>query len=338
MDNNDIQTPDDPQVENAAAPAESAPEAPAESKPEETTADVIAAAVGISPEVKPDDAQDEPAEEAAPKTDEEKAKAEDAKLEAEAQALGLTKPDTTAKFKELSRAAARAREMEPEIEDLRAQVAQQQEVFDHLERNGITGEQFGEMVMITSFMNSGDPLKLQRAHEALMRYANDIGKQLGLESPGFDPLSDHPDLIEAVQNMDIDRKHALEVAQARQLRAATTSYSSQQGQAQLAQAEQQRVVRELTALEQSLRSTDPQFEQKWAMLRPTLVPVLERLPLSERANAFKQAYAALQLPAAPVAAAQRRPDPANPGRPAMGAGAKAPTNTAEAIMQSLQLG
>lgn len=339
MDPNDNPNLNDQQPDPATAAAEPAAEAPAAPEAGQTAVDIIAAAVGIPPEDKPAEtaAEEVPA---APKvqTEEEKAKAEEDRLDAEAKAFGLTKPDTTAKFKELSKAAARARELEPEIETLRAQVQQQQEVFDHLERNGITGEQFGEMVMVTSFMNSGDPLKMQRAHEALLKYAADIGQKLGLEAPGYDPLSEHPDLSAAVQNMDLTRDHALEVARARKMTAATTQYSSQQGQVQMAQAEQQRVTQELTTLERTLRATDPQFDAKWAFLRPTLVPVLERLPLSERANAFRQAYAALQLPAAPAAPAQTRPDPANPGRPAMGAGAKAPTNSAEAIMRGLQIG
>lgn len=338
MDPTDTNIADESQIESQAAPTESAAEAPTDAKPEETTADVVAAAIGIAPEPKSEEKTDEEDPEAEPKTDEEKDKAEDARLEAEAQALGLTKPDTTAKFKELSKAAARARELEPEIETLRTQIAQQQEVFDHLERNGITGEQFGEMVMVTSFMNSGDPLKMQRAHEALLRHAAEIGKQLGLETPGFDPLSEHPDLSAAIQNMDITREHALELARARKMTAATAQHSSQQVQMQAAQVEHQRHVQELTALANNLQASDPDFAEKWRLMKPAVLPMLERLPISERANAFKQAYAAFQLPARPAAAAHRRPDPANPGRPAMGAGAKAPTNSAEAIMQSLQLG
>lgn len=98
------------------------------------------------------------------------------------------------------------------------------------------------------------------------------------------------------------------------------------------------MTRELETLEAHLKATDPQFSTKWGILAPTLVPVLNNLPLSQRASAFRQAYAAFQLPAAPAAPAVTRPDPANPGRPAMGAGAKAPANSVDAIMLGLQLG
>lgn len=339
MDPNNNPNPNDQQPDPATAATEPAAEAAAAPEAGQTAVDIIAAAVGIPPEDKPAEtaAEEVPA---APKvlTDEEKAKAEEDRLDAEAKAFGLTKPDTTAKFKELSRAAARAKELEPEIETLRTQVAQQQEVFDHLDRNGITGDQFGQAVMVLSFMNSGDPVRMQRAYETLGQQMAELGRQLGLEAPGVDPLDSHPDLKERVGKMDLEREDALEIARSRQLQAATTRYSTQQGQAQTAQQEQERVVRELTELERSLRAQDAQFDAKWAMLKPTLMPVLSRLPLNERANAFLQAYAAFQLPAAPASPAQTRPDPANPGRPAMGAGAKAPTNSAEAIMRGLQIG
>ena len=339
MDPSDILNPND-QPETPSTPAEPAPKAPAATEP--SAVDLIAAAVGAEPAAE-EPAADAPAVDTLPadkppQTDEEKAKVEDERLDAEAKAFGLTKPGTTAKFKELSRAAARAKELEPEIETLRTQVAQQQEVFDHLDRNGISGDQFGQAVMVLSFINSGDPVRMQFAYETLGQQMAELGRKLGLEAPGVDPLADHPDLAQAVQDMDLDRKHALEIAHGRQMRAAAQQHSTQQGQAFAAQTEQQRVTHELTMLEQQLRTTDPQFGAKWAMLKPTLVPVLGRLPLAERANAFMQAYAAFQLPAAPATAAQTRPDPANPGRPAMGAGAKTPTNTAEAIMQGLKLG
>lgn len=328
-----------------ATPAEPTPEAPAADAADSDSAvvDLIADAVGVEqrPEAKAGEAKPD-----APATPEDKAKADEAQWDAEAKRLGL-KEETTAKFKELSRDAARAKDQDAEITALRDRVAeieeaaqlyeQQQEVFDQMHSHGVTGEQFGEAVMVLSFINSGDPVRMQRAYETLGQQMQKLGEALGLEAPGYDPLAAHPDLQEAVLD-GMDRKHALEIARGRQFHATTTQHSSRQGQQQQATAEMQRVTQELQALEQHLRRTDPQFDAKWSLLRPTLVPALARLPLGERAQAFQEAYAAFQLPAAPASPAQTRPDPANPGRPAMGAGAKAPTNSAEAIMQGLKLG
>ena len=331
----------DQQPADAAATTESTtPAATTDTAP--SAVDLIAAAVGAEP-AKPEApapvaATPDPAAPPAELTPEQKAKAEDERLEAEAKAFGITKPDTTAKFKELSREAAKVKELGPRVAELSERVAKQDEVFTFMEQNGVTGDQFGQAVAVLSHINSGDPVRLQRAYEALGEQMAAIGAKLGLEAPGYDPLAAHADLQAKVANMDLSREDALEIAHGRQLRTAATTHSAQQGTQTAQQQELAAVTRELTALETRLRATDPQFAQKWALLGPTLVPTLSRLPLRERASAFEQAYAAFQLPAAPAAPATTRPDPANPGRPAMGAGAKAPTNSAEAIMLSLGVG
>lgn len=332
---------DDQQPADAAATTESTtPAATTDTAP--SAVDLIAAAVGAEP-AKPEApapvaATPDPAAPPAELTPEQKAKAEDERLEAEAKAFGITKPDTTAKFKELSREAAKVKELEPRVAELSERVAKQDEVFTFMEQNGVTGDQFGQAVAVLSHINSGDPVRLQRAYEALGEQMAAIGAKLGLEAPGYDPLAAHADLQAKVANMDLSREDALEIAHGRQLRTAATTHSAQQGTQTAQQQELAAVTRELTALETRLRATDPQFAQKWALLGPTLIPTLSRLPLRDRASAFEQAYAAFQLPAAPAAPATTRPDPANPGRPAMGAGAKAPTNSAEAIMLSLGVG
>lgn len=331
---------DDQQPADAAATPEPAtPAATTDTAP--SAVDLIAAAVGAepaTPEVPAAVAETpDPAAPPVELTPDQKAKAEDERLEAEAKAFGITKPNTTAKFKEMSREAAKVKEMEPRITELTERVAKQDEVFTFMEQNGVTGDQFGQAVAVLSHINSGDPVRLQRAYEALGEQMATIGAKLGLEAPGYDPLAVHADLQAKVANMDLSREDALEIAQARQTRAQATAYSTQQSTQTAQQREVTAVTRELETLEAHLKATDPQFSTKWGILAPTLVPVLNNLPLSQRASAFRQAYAAFQLPAAPAAPAVTRPDPANPGRPAMGAGAKAPTNSAEAIMLSLNL-
>ncbi len=332
---------DDQQPADAATTTEPATQA-ATTDTAPSAVDLIAAAVGAEPAK---DAEPVAAVAATPDptaapvelTPEQKAKAEDDRLEAEAKTFGITKPDTTAKFKELSREAAKVRDLEPQLTSLRERVEKQDEVFAHMEQHGVTGEQFGEAVMVLSHINSGDPVRLQRAYETMGRQMAEIGAKLGLEAPGYDPLAAHADLQAKVASLDLSREDALEIAQGRQLKAAATTHSTQQGTQTALGQEMAAATRELTALETRLRSTDPQFAQKWAILAPTLVPTLGRLPLRERAAAFEQAYAAFQLPAPPAPQVTTRPDPANPGRPAMGAGAKAPANAVDAIMVGLNL-
>lgn len=336
-------TPTDDQQPADAATTTTEPATPAATPdPAPSAVDLIAAAVGAEPAKEeapaPVAAAPDPAAPPADLTPEQKAKAEDERLEAEAKAFGITKPDTTTKFKELSREAAKVKELEPRVAELSERVAKQDEVFSFMEQNGVTGDQFGQAVMVLSHINSGDPVRLQRAYEALGTQMAEIGAKLGLEAPGYDPLAAHADLQAKVASLDLSREDALEIAQGRQLRQAATTHSTQQGAQTIQQQEIAQATRDLTALETHLRATDPQFPAKWAALGPTLVPLLSVLPLTQRANAFRQAYAAFQLPAAPATPAAIRPDPANPGRPAMGAGAKAPANSVDAIMLGLQLG
>lgn len=333
---------DDQQPADAATTTE--PTAPAATTGTAPSAvDLIAAAVGAEPAT-PEvpaavAATPDPAAPPVELTPDQKAKAEDERLEAEAKAFGITKPDTTTKFKELSREAAKVKELEPRVAELTERVAKQDEVFSYMEANGVTGDQFGQAVAVLSHINSGDPVRLQRAYEALGEQMATIGAKLGLEAPGYDPLAAHPDLQEKLRLGVIEnREDALEIAQGRQLRTAATTHSTQQGALNAQQQELADTRRDLMALEAHLRSTDPLYPQKYAAMKPMLEATLGRLPLRERASAFQQAYAEFQLPAAPAAPAQTRPDPANPGRPAMGAGAKTPTNSAEAIMLGLQLG
>lgn len=333
-----------PTADQAPADAATAfaPEAPPAAEAEPSVIDLITSAVGAEPATPEAPAvvaaTPDPAAPPVELTPEQKAKAEDDRLTAEAKAFGITKEDTTAKFKELSREAAKVKELEPQVAQLTERVQKQDEVFTFMEQNGVTGDQFGQAVAVLSHINSGDPVRLQRAHEALTEQLTKVSQKLGLEAPGYDPLAAHADLQAKVANMDLSREDALEIAQGRQLRTAATTHSTQQGAQTAQQQEIAQATRDLTALETHLRATDPQFPAKWAALGPTLVPLLSGLPLAQRANAFRQAYAAFQLPAAPAAPATTRPDPANPGRPAMGAGAKTPSNSAEAIMLGLQLG
>lgn len=331
---------DDQQPADAATTTEPATPA-ATPDPAPSAVDLIAAAVGAEPATPEAPAAvaatPDPAAPPVELTPEQKAKAEDDRLTAEAKAFGITKEDTTTKFKELSREAAKVKELEPRITELTERVAKQDEVFSFMEQNGVTGDQFGEAVAVLSHINSGDPVRLQRAYEVLGEQMTQIGQKLGLEAPGYDPLAAHADLQAKVASMDLSREDALEIAQGRQLRTAAATHSTQQGTQTAQQQELAAATRDLTMLETRLRQTDPQFAQKWAILGPTLVPTLGRLPLRERAAAFEQAYAAFQLPAAPAAPAATRPDPANPGRPAMGAGAKAPANSVDAIMVGLNL-
>lgn len=67
----------------------------------------------------------------------------------------------------------------------------------------------------------------------------------------------------------------------------------------------------LNALEQRLRTTDPVYDAKRAVLVPILQPILNRLPPSQWVTAFQQAYSQTNVPASspPPAPARTPSDP-----------------------------
>lgn len=278
------------------------------------------------------------AEEAEP----EEAPEEDAPAEPEAKAeeqaedevgkelkdLGITNEKSRTRFREL---AERAKE----AETLRDVVQKSDQVFQYMEANGVTGEQFGQAVALIGLINSQEPTKLRDAYNVLTAELQQIAKRIGIEAPGYDPLSEFPEVAQRVKTGELDRKDALELARLTREREAYASRAQSDAAVQREVQEAARVRDELNELGDFLKKTDPLYDQKVAALLPTLKPVLEQLPYAQRANAFKQAYAAFQLPAQPVAVKQVRPAPDNVGRPKAGAGAAVPTNRADYIMQSM---
>lgn len=254
--------------------------------------------------------------------------------------LGITKPDSQARFREL---AAQAKEGSY----YRERFEQQQEVFNYLEKNSITGEQFGLMTMIAGDVNSNDPVRLKRAHDALSAELAGLSKMLGIEAAGFDPLSAHPDLLGKVNEGEMDRATALAWAKDRSQAHLATQNQQRQQQQETATQLEDRARQDLTALGQQLQQKDPFYDKVYALLVPALKPVLARTQPADWVNVTAEAYGSLrrQLAAAgqlvkdpPKPPVVKRPDPSNAGRPNGSAtGTVQSRNTADLIMAQLGL-
>lgn len=318
MDPNDV-TPEEPNLEEAIFQSVGAVEV--EPDPVEPATDPVEPPVEEVPAADP--AVDPPADPPAPElSDDEKA------VEDEMKALGLTKEDTQKRFRELANEAREGRQYRETVE-------KQEKIFRHLEDNGITGEQFGLMTAIAADINSRDPVRLDRAYQQLSAELSNLAKALGKEAPGYDPLAEAQDLARKVEDGELDRATALELAGARRREAALREHSqtvSQQSQ----QTAQLNAARDgLNQLEATLKARDPMYAQKRAILEPIMRQTLRNVPPSEWAATYADAYAKLNLPAAAPAAT--RPAPDNPRRPAGGAGGATPKNAEEAVMAALGL-
>lgn len=101
-------------------------------------------------------------------------------------------------------------------------------------------EQFAQTLEFGRLVNSGSEQDLRVALEMIEQQRADLYQRLGVEAPGVDLLAGHDDLKAAVDNMEITRDRALELAKYRK---------------QDAQVRQQQQVRQQTATQQA------QFQQ-----------------------------------------------------------------------------
>ncbi|ASC63611.1 hypothetical protein B9P52_04575 [Achromobacter denitrificans] len=126
------------------------------------------------------------------------------------------------------------------IEDRKAAQGEVAAVRELVQAAGMTAETFGQHIEFSRLANSSDPRDLQQAVQMIEQTRADLYRRLGQDAPGVDALSDFPDLAQMVQNMQMPRETALEVAKMRREHQAIHEQRQQQhvAQQQSAQFEQ----------------------------------------------------------------------------------------------------
>jgi hypothetical protein len=89
------------------------------------------------------------------------------------------------------------------------------EIQQIVQSAGMDANQFAEHIEFARLANSNDPQNLRVAAQMIEEARSDIYKRLGVDAPGVDVLADFPDLAQKVNNFEMDRQSALEVAQLR---------------------------------------------------------------------------------------------------------------------------
>lgn len=102
---------------------------------------------------------------------------------------------------------------------------------------GFTPQEFAQTLEFGRLLNSGDEKNLRVALQMVEQQREMIYSKLGVEAPGVDLLAGHDDLKAAVENLEITRDKAVELAKFRKLDA--TQKQQQQVQQQSAQERQQ---------------------------------------------------------------------------------------------------
>lgn len=110
------------------------------------------------------------------------------------------------------------------------------EFRDMVKSTGMTPQDFAQTLEFGRLMSSGNEQDLRVALQMAEKVRADIAAKLGVEAPGVDLLAEHPDLKAAVDNMEITKEHAHELAKHRraineqQKRQQTVQQSQQQNQ------------------------------------------------------------------------------------------------------------
>lgn len=219
--------------------------------------------------------------------------------------------------------------------------AQAEQWVNTVQSTGASPEQFGSALQYLQAVNSGTPEGLQAAYDIMSKELEALGKMLGREVPGVhDPLADHPDLQQRVEDRLIDRSDALEIAQARQSVKLREQTAAQRTQADTLDRAAQDGLRAVQALGAELRAADPAgFEARTAALKPTIDRVIAKLPPDEWESAIRDLYAT--VPAAPKPAPAPAPAPAvtttlrPTSAPAGGGLSKTPGSAFEAMEAAL---
>jgi hypothetical protein len=250
--------------------------------------------------------------------------------EADAKALGFKNEKATTEFKAMRAELRELRPLKEQVTQYAEPAQKWGELTTFFQEKDITPEQFGRAMLITAAFNSTSLDAKRIARDAMRMQINHLNKELGEEGDGYDPLTEHPDLLERVKLETLERADALELVKAR----ATQGFTKQVAEKQTAATQQQQAyadartsaIATMNTMGEDFRKLDPAgFEAKAAILVPIMRRVFEKLPPAEWPEAFREAYIDLPAPtaAAPAPApAARGPAPLQhlPLRPT-GAGA-----------------
>lgn len=173
-------------------------------------------------EEKPDDKPADPPAAAAPKTPEQE----------EAELLEGVKSD---------RGRERIRQVFAERKQLEQDMT---EVRELISSTKMSPDEFAQTLEYGRLINSGDEKDLRVALEIIEGQRSALYQRLGVEAPGVDLLAGHEDLKNAVENLEITKERALELAKYRKADQEKQAQVQAQQQTQQQQAQYQKTVQD----------------------------------------------------------------------------------------------
>jgi len=211
-----------------------------------------------------------------------------------------------------------------------------------MEETHTTQDQLAAYLEFNALLQSKDPKDLESALQMLEAQRTALYAALGREPEGggIDLLKDFPDLKKQVEEEEITRAAALEIAKGRRDKAARDADAQRQQQHQRQQtqkAEQrkqagEKALADIESWTAGLAKTDLDYKAKEDKLLGEVDGVLKEYPPNLWLPTLKRLYAGIVIQKAPAAGGKQnqplRPSGAKPG-------AKAPDSMLEAINQGL---
>lgn len=153
------------------------------------------------------------------------------------------------------------------------------ELLELFEEHHMAPEELVDYLAIHKLIKTG---QYREALAEIDQVANTLRGHLGIKGDGFDPLKDHADLREQVDDGKITEDHALELVRLRnaeRLREGQQqSEAQQQQQAEQVRQVQQKALKDIDAWDRQAAETDVDYKQKAAKMAPKIAEVLKTYP------------------------------------------------------------
>ena len=188
------------------------------------------------------------------------------------------------------------------VRDLQQQVEQRDQAISYVketfQNNGITAEQFDQAASVIGALNRGD---LDTAEKILVEQLQQIAIAKGRPIGQLDPLSNFPDLRQAVDGLQITEEHALQLARARVMEQGQAQHRrqqveqqqrerAQQEQQQQAQQQVQSALTDIDAFTREMAAKDMDWPVIESKLLPRVQALLKDVPPSQWLNIVKTQY------------------------------------------------
>lgn len=164
-------------------------------------------------------------------------------------------------------------------------------VRDIFQQHRIQPQQFEQAASVIGMLNTGN---LRGALQVLDEQRRQIALALGEPLPGVDALMGHPDLRSAVDQQQIDERHAIELARSRMVQASQQQRAqTMQQQAAQQQAEQAQVQQATSAVDElckQLAASDLDYPAIEAQLLPVIPKLVQGLPPARWLDAVRTQY------------------------------------------------